>query len=77
MKILAIMGSPHKDNSLRATQQIEERLAGFGDVEFDYVHLKDVELKPCKGCFVCFMTCGPSPRKRTAPTRPWPGFTRP
>lgn len=55
MKILAIMGSPHKGNSLKATQRIEDKLAQFGDVEFDYVHLKDAELKPCKGCFACFI----------------------
>lgn len=55
MKILAILGSPHKGNSLQATQRIEEKLGRFGDVEFDYVHLKDVNLEPCKGCFVCFM----------------------
>ena len=55
MKIVAIMGSPHKGNSLEITQRIEGKLAQYGDVEFDYVHLKDVELRPCKGCFVCFM----------------------
>ena len=55
MKILAIMGSPHRGNSLQATQRIEQKLAQFGDVEFDYVHLRDVELKPCRGCFVCFI----------------------
>jgi multimeric flavodoxin WrbA len=55
MKILAIMGSPHKGNSLQATQRIEQKLAEFGDIEFDYVHLKDVELEPCRGCFTCFI----------------------
>ena len=55
MNILAIMGSPHKGNSLELTQRIEDRLLQFGDVEFDYVHLKDVDLRPCKGCFVCFV----------------------
>jgi multimeric flavodoxin WrbA len=55
MKILAIMGSPHKGNSLQATKRIEEQLLQFGDVEFDYVHLKDVKLEPCRGCFACFM----------------------
>jgi len=55
IKIVAIMGSPHKGNSLKATQRIEEKLARFGDVEFDYVHLKDADLRPCRGCFVCFM----------------------
>jgi multimeric flavodoxin WrbA len=55
MKVLAIMGSPHKGNSLQATQRIEEKLAQYDDVEVDYVQLKDVELKPCRGCFVCFI----------------------
>jgi multimeric flavodoxin WrbA len=55
MKILAIMGSPHKGNSLEITERIEERLRQFGDVEFDYVHLKDVDLQPCRGCFACFI----------------------
>ena len=55
MKIVAIMGSPHKGNSLQVTQRIEEQLLQYGDVEFEYVHLKDVNLAPCKGCFVCFI----------------------
>ena len=55
MKIVAIMGSPHKGNSLDATHRIEELLTGFGDVEFAYVHLKDLRLEPCRGCFGCFM----------------------
>ena len=55
MRILAIMGSPHKGNSLEFTQRIEEKLQQLGDVDFEYVHLKDVDLKPCKGCFMCFI----------------------
>jgi multimeric flavodoxin WrbA len=55
MKILAITGSPHRGNSLQVTQRIEEKLTQFGDVEFDCVHLKDMQLEPCKGCFVCFI----------------------
>ena len=55
MKILATLGSPHKGNSLQAAQRIEEGLSQFGDVEFDYVHLKDVALEPCRGCFICFI----------------------
>jgi len=39
IKILAIVGSPHKGNSLEKTQGIESRLRQFGDVEFEYVHL--------------------------------------
>lgn len=55
VKILAIVGSPHKGNSLECTQRIEAKLAQLGDVDFDYVHLREVDLQPCKGCFVCFM----------------------
>ena len=55
IKILAIMGSPHRGNSLEITQRIENKLAQLGEVDFEYVHLKDVDLRPCKGCFVCFV----------------------
>lgn len=55
MNILAIMGSPHKGESLKATQRFEQKMKEFGDVEFDYLHLKDINLKPCRGCFVCFL----------------------
>jgi multimeric flavodoxin WrbA len=58
MKILAVMGSPHNGNSLEITQRIEAKLEQYGDVEFTYVHLKDMDLKPCKGCFVCFTRGG-------------------
>lgn len=53
MKILAIIGSPRKGNSYRITRQVEERMKLIGQVEFDYVFLKDVEIKPCQGCFLC------------------------
>ena len=43
IKVVAIMGSPHKGNSLEVTQRIERRLAQQGDVQFDYIHLKDLE----------------------------------
>jgi len=55
MKILAIMGSPHKGNTFDITQRIEEKIKQLGDVEFDYVHLKDVNLEPCRECFKCFI----------------------
>ena len=53
VKVLAIMGSPHNGNSLEITQRIEDKLVGLGDVDFEYIHLKDIDLQPCKGCFVC------------------------
>ena len=55
MKILAIMGSPHKGNTFEITQRIERQLKEHDDVEFEYVHLKDLDIQPCKGCFACFV----------------------
>jgi len=55
MKIVAIMGSPHKGNTLEKLQQIERKLTQYDDVVFDYISLNDVDLQPCKGCFLCFI----------------------
>ena len=42
MRVLAIIGSPKgKGNGYRVVQQIEKRMKGLGDVEFDYLLLKD------------------------------------
>jgi multimeric flavodoxin WrbA len=55
MKILAIMGSPRKmGNTYKVTKKVEERMKQLGDVEFEYVFLKDVRLGQCLGCQVCF-----------------------
>lgn len=54
MKILAIIGSPHKGNTYRAVQQVEIDMKKCGDdVEFEYLFLKDVNMEPCRGCFAC------------------------
>jgi len=55
MKFLAIMGSPHSGNTLEITQRIETKLRQLGEIEFEYLHLKDIEIKPCRGCFQCFV----------------------
>ncbi len=54
MKILAIMGSPRKGDSYQATQLIEKRMESLGEVDFEYLWLKDAHLEFCKGCCVCF-----------------------
>ena len=53
MKILAIMGSPRKGESYKITQMVEERMKKLGDVEFEYLFLKDANLKSCVGCEIC------------------------
>ncbi len=55
MKVVALMGSPHKGNTLELTQIIEKKLKEPGDVEFEYIHLKEKDIRMCRGCFLCFM----------------------
>jgi len=55
MKIVAIMGSPHRGNTLEMTQCFEKELKRHGEVDFEYIHLKDADLRPCRGCFTCFV----------------------
>ncbi len=54
MKILAIMGSPRgRGAGYKVVRTIEERMKAMGNVEFEYLFLKDADLKPCIGCFNC------------------------
>lgn len=56
MKILAIMGSPRRNgNTYKVTRKVEEKMKQLGDVEFEYVFLRDLDLKPCLGCGTCFL----------------------
>ena len=55
MKILVIIGSPRKGNTYRAAKKIEKFMQSKGNVEFEYLMLKDADLSQCSGCFVCFM----------------------
>ncbi len=55
MKILTIMGSPRKGNTYHAVRRIEENMMAMGDVEFEYLWLKDASLANCRGCTVCFL----------------------
>lgn len=58
VKVLAIIGSPRKGNSYRITQQVENHLKSYSvtdssgkvDLEFDYLFLKETNLKMCEGC---------------------------
>lgn len=54
MQILAIMGSPHKGNTFEITERFESSIKSHGEVDFQYIHLKESDIHPCKGCFLCF-----------------------
>ena len=53
MKIVVILGSHRKGNTLKLVNQVEETMQLLGNVEFTYLHLRDLNLKNCKGCFQC------------------------
>jgi multimeric flavodoxin WrbA len=54
MKVLAIMGSPRKiGNTYKMTKMVEESMKSLGEVDFEYIFLKDEGLKMCTGCRVC------------------------
>jgi len=55
MKILAIMGSWRKGNTYRAVRRIEENMKKMGDVDFEYLFLKDAGLAACRGCTTCIL----------------------
>jgi multimeric flavodoxin WrbA len=47
------MGSPITGNTYRAAERIRELMEAHGPVEFEYLWLRDEDLLPCRGCFVC------------------------
>jgi multimeric flavodoxin WrbA len=53
MKILAIMGSPRKGKGFEIVKQVESQLKKRGDCDFEYIFLKDLDLKICRGCHNC------------------------
>ncbi len=54
MKVLVIMGSPQKGNTYRACEEFRKNVQNGCAAEFEYVWLKDIDMRPCRGCYVCF-----------------------
>lgn len=54
MKVLVIMGSPQRGNTHRACEEFREQVQKGCSAEFEYVWLKDIDMRPCRGCYVCF-----------------------
>lgn len=54
-KILAIIGSPRNGETCNAVRLFEEKLNEIEKVDFEYLHLKDMNVQPCKGCLNCFV----------------------
>lgn len=54
VKVIAIQSSPHKGNTYHRVEHFGEILQSLGDVTFEHIPLKDYDIKPCRGCFICF-----------------------
>ena len=52
MKILLINGSPHKGNTFDKITEIKQKLSTYNDVDVVVINLKDMNIMPCKGCFI-------------------------
>ncbi|KAF1086198.1 2-amino-4-deoxychorismate dehydrogenase [Sporotomaculum syntrophicum] len=52
-KVVAIIGSPRNGRTLGIVKQFEQCLKKLGNIDFEYVFLKDVDLKACRGCGAC------------------------
>jgi len=58
MKILAICGSPRKGNTEFMLNKV---LEGAGDVEKELILLRNLNIKPCTGCDICYNEGKPCP----------------
>ena len=55
MSILAVIGSARKGNTYKTVKTIEENLKLLGNVNVEYLFLKEVDLKGCIGCTNCLV----------------------
>ena len=53
MRIVILMGSPRKQDSLNVCKEIEASL-GNKNMTYDYIFLKNFEIQDCRGCGLCF-----------------------
>lgn len=53
-KVTVFIGSPRKQATYQAVQEFEKNLRSYGEIDFDYVFLKDYHLEYCSGCCLCF-----------------------
>lgn len=55
MKVAVLVGSPRKKYSYSICKRIEKEVNKINrDIEFDYIFLKDYDIKDCIGCSICF-----------------------
>jgi len=50
VKVLAVVGSPRKENTYKLVEAVLEAVAEKKSVESELVHLADFDIKHCSGC---------------------------
>lgn len=53
LKILVLVGSLRKSNTYNTVRKIEDIHKKKSVCEYEYIFLKDIDLKQCRGCFAC------------------------
>jgi multimeric flavodoxin WrbA len=53
-RVTAFVGSAHKRNTHKAVVQFLNNLQALGEIEYEIVTLSSYQLKPCRGCRLCF-----------------------
>jgi multimeric flavodoxin WrbA len=52
-KVVAIIGSPRMGDTVNTVRLFEEKLKAICETEFECIHLKDMDIQPCRGCLAC------------------------
>lgn len=55
MNIVVINGGYRNGNTYNLTKMVEEKIISFGNVQFDYINLKEYKIDYCKSCHQCFL----------------------
>lgn len=53
-KVTAFIGNYQKHATYEAVREFGNNLQSYGDIEFEYIFLKDYRLEFCRGCKLCF-----------------------
>lgn len=55
MKIVIVMGTCRKNGAgVRYLKRVEQAVQSVADAEFEYIWLGDHDIRPCRGCMVCY-----------------------
>jgi len=54
-KVTVFIGSPRKQATYQAAQEFAANLKSYGEIDIEYVFLKDYHLEYCRGCKSCFV----------------------